>query len=126
MTGEPLWFCSDTKEGFEIVRRGRANHLVWMPLFARFDNSLSCSCLILMEEGGERYGGSKGFVKSGDRVYRRMGTGNFGRLVSMLRATDLVWSLGSYSNVEIGEGKGGDLAKGFKRKETEMQEFVLI
>jgi len=69
--------------------------------------------------------GKNGFVKNGEKVYRRMGTGNFGRSIDMLRETDLVLSLGMYS--ELGPGKVGmDVARGFKRREEGMQKFVLI
>jgi hypothetical protein len=126
VTGEKLWFCSDTLEGHGIIRRGRARSLVWMPLSVSFNDSLSCHCLVLIEVEGEQYGGPNEFVRMNEKVYRRLGTGNFGRLVSMLQPNDLVLSLGSYPNIQLGEGQGEELARGFQPKQTGMQEFVLI
>jgi hypothetical protein len=124
-TGENFWFCSDTVEGFHIVRTGRARSLVWMPMFVTIDQSISGKCLVLMEAEGQHYGGSNGFVRAGERVYRRMGTGNFGRSIDMLQSTDLVLRLGTYPDIQP-TSAGADVAKGFKRKEVGMQEFVLI
>lgn len=126
LTGEKLWFCSDTREGLEIFSRDRASSLVWMPLTVRFDNSISCTCLVLMEEEGSQYGGPKGFIRSGEKVYRRIGTGNFGKLISMLTPSDLVLSLGTYPPIQEGGDQGLALCRGFKRKEVGIQEFVLI
>lgn len=126
VTGNQLWFYSDTMEGFEIVRRGRAGSLVWMPLSVSFDHMISCSCLVLMEAEGEQYSGPKGFVKRGERVYRRLGTGSFGKLIGMLKPNDLVLSIGTYPKVQMDNAKGEELAKGFKRKEAGMQEFIII
>lgn len=124
-TGEEFWFCSDTVEGCNIVRTRRVRNLVWMPMYLSFDRSIDGKCLVLMEAEGQQYGGPNGFVRAGERVYRRMGTGNFGRTISMLQSTDLVLSLGTYPDIQP-TSTGADIVRGFKRKEVGMQEFVLI
>lgn len=125
-TGQDFWFCSDTVEGTNVVRTGQARNLVWMPMLATFDTAISGKCIILMEVPAHMvYGGDKGFVRHGERAYRRMGTGNFGRSCDMLRDTDLVLHLGTYG-VLGGGNTGQDIMKGFARREEGMQEFVLI
>ena len=61
-----------------------------------------------------------------ERVYRRLGSGNFGRLPSMLRQDRLLMELGTYPDVQVKDGQGQELAKGFKRKEDGLEKFVLI
>lgn len=127
-TGGDFWFCSDTVEGFDLIRQGNARKLVWMPLSVTFDQSISGNCLILLEVPGPHYGGPNRFINPGEKVYRRMGTGNFGRSIDMLQPTDVVLGLGTYPDVQIGgETRTGlELARGFQRKQTPMEEFVVI
>ncbi|EKD20822.1 HET domain protein pin-c1 [Drepanopeziza brunnea f. sp. 'multigermtubi' MB_m1] len=127
-TGGDLWFCSDTVEGFDIVRHGNARRLVWMPLSVSFDTSISGKCLVLLEVPGQQYGGPNAFIRPGEKVYRRMGTGRFGRTIGMLHPTDVVLGLGTYPNIKIGgeTRTGAELASVFTRKQTPMEEFVLI
>jgi hypothetical protein len=124
-TGQNFWFSSDTTEGINIVRSGRTSSLVWMPTFVTFDQSISGKCMVLMRVEGQVYGGKKGFVRNGEHVYRRIGTGNFGKSIDMLSGTELVLSLGTYG--VLGNGKvGQSVMRGFRRREEGMQEFVLI
>jgi len=94
----------------------------------RFDNSISCSCLVLTGVDVPTYGGK--FLKTGEKAYRRIGTGNFGKLISMLKTSDLVLTLGTYANLpadpRITDVQGQASVNGFTRKEVGMQEFVLI
>ena len=67
-------------------------------------------------------------MKPGEKIYRRIGTGNFGKLISMLKTSDLVLTLGSYANLpayarDVQRQLSGD---GFTRKEVGMRDFVLI
>jgi hypothetical protein len=66
------------------------------------------------------------FVKTGEKVYRRRGTGNFGRIPSMLRQKRLLMQLGTFLDIEVKNGEGQELAKCFKRREDGLEEFVLI
>jgi len=128
-TGEKLWFCSDTVEGYELVESGKdIEKLVWMPLTLRFGTRMvECTCLCLIEvQAEDGIGSEDGFVKTGEKVYRRLGTGNFGRLPSMLRQDRLLMELGTYPDVQVKDEQGQELAKGFKRKEDGLEEFVLI
>ena len=128
-TGEKLWFCSDTVEGYELVESGNGiETLVWMPLTLRFDRSMvecNCLCLIQVQEE-DRIGSEEGFVRVGEKVYRRLGTGNFGRIPSMLRQDKLLMGLGAYPDIRVNNEQGQELTKGFKRKEDGLEEFVLI
>ncbi|KAF2103062.1 hypothetical protein NA57DRAFT_32577 [Rhizodiscina lignyota] len=128
-TGETLWFCSDTVEGYQLVQSGKGiDKLVWMPLTLRFgSNMLACTCLCLIEAGEqEGIGTGDGFVKQDEKVYRRLGTGDFGRLPSMLRQDKLLVGLGAYPDIQVKDGQGQELAQGFRRNEEELEEFVLI
>lgn len=81
--------------------------------------------MVLMRVEGPVYGGKNDFVRSGENVYRRIGTGNFGKSIDMLNGTELVLALGTYG--VLGNGQvGQSVMRGFKRKEERMQEFVLI
>ena len=124
-TGEKLWFCSDTVEGYELVESEKGiEKIVWTPLTLRFGNrTVECICLCLIEDA---IGSEDGFVKTGKKVYRRLGSGNFGRLPSMLRQDKLLMGLGAFPDVQVKDEQGQELAKGFKRKKDGLKEFVLI
>lgn len=127
-TGEKLWFCSDTLEGFELVESGKGiDKLAWMPLTLQFDSRIiRCDCLVLMEVGEEEDTGDEvGFVKPGEKVYRRLGTGDFGRASSMIRQDKLLMRLGAYPDTQAQNGQGEELAS-FKRTEDGFEDFVLI
>jgi len=80
ITGEKLWFCPDTLEGCRSDKE--LENLVWMPLTPNFrSNMIDGKCLCLLEVQGSA---ANGFVRSGEKVYRQIGTGNFGRVPSML------------------------------------------
>lgn len=128
-TGEKLWFCSDTVEGHQLVESGKGiEKLVWTPLTLRFDTRMvECICICLIEvQAEDGIGSEDGFVKTGEKVYRRLGSGNFGRLPSMLRQDRLLMELGAYPDVQVNDEQGQELAKGFKRNEDGLEEFVLI
>jgi hypothetical protein len=75
-------------EGYELVESGKGiEKLAWTPLTLRFDTkTVECICLILIKvQVEDGIGSEDGFVKTGEKVYRRLGSGNFGRLPSMLR-----------------------------------------
>lgn len=128
-TREKLWFCSDTVEGYELVAsRKSIGRVMWMPLTIRFaSRTAECNCLVLLRvlaEDGLVNG--IGFVKPGEKVYRRLGTGNFGRLPSMLRQDKLLLELGNYPDIQVEDEQGGLLGSDFKREEVGMEEFILI
>ncbi|MCJ1393979.1 hypothetical protein MMC18_006856 [Xylographa bjoerkii] len=128
-TGERLWFCSDTVEGYELAESGNGiERMVWMPLTLRFDRGVvECNCLCLIQvQAEDRIGSEEGFVRAGEKVYRRLGTGNFGRIPSMLRQDKLLMGLGTYPDIQVNNEQGRELAKGFKRNEDGLEEFVLI
>jgi hypothetical protein len=86
-------------EGYELVESGKGiEKLVWMPLALRFDTTtVECICLILIEaQVKDGIGSEDGYVKTGERVYRRLGSGDFGRLPRMLRQDKLLMELGAY------------------------------
>lgn len=128
-TGEKLWFCADTVEGRNFHKSGTGTEkLVWMPLTLRFDTTtLDCTTLVLIEVPKEDRIAHEGeFLKPGEKVYRRLGTGNFGRIPSMLRQDKLLLQLGSYPDIQRENVQGQDLVKGFKRQTDGMENFVLI
>ncbi|KAE9372590.1 HET-domain-containing protein [Stipitochalara longipes BDJ] len=128
-TGETLWFCSDTVEGYEMIKsRKEVQKIVWMPLTLELSGTISCKCLVLIEVPVKQGGivEKDSFVKRGEKVYRRLGTGNFGRIASMLQQDKLLLSLGAYPSTQVQDGQRGQLAKEFRRKEEGMHEFVLI
>ena len=124
-TNEELWFCSDTVEGYELVESEKSiEGIVWTPLTLRFDNRMvECTCLVLIED--EVRTGDP-FVKTGEKVYRRIGSGNFGRAPSMLRQDKLLLGLGDFPNVQVSNEQGKELANGFKIREADFEEFVLV
>jgi hypothetical protein len=128
-TGETLWFFSNTVEGYEIIKsREEVQKMVWMPLTMELSGILSCKCLVLVEEP-IKLGGvieKDGFVEKGEKVYRPLGTGNFGRNASRLQQDNLLLSLGTYPDVQLKDERDGQLQEGFRRKEEGMHEFVLI
>ena len=129
-TGETLWFAADTVEGREIVAsRARLKGVVWMPLTLRFGHRmLDAKCLVLAEmpSGGSGSGSHGNFVRSGEKVYQRIGTGNFGRVPSMLRKDRLLLGLGTYPDIDTNDEQGMKLAGGFKRSGDGLEEFVLV
>jgi hypothetical protein len=128
-TGEKLWFCSDTREGYEIVEKGKGvRDLVWMPLTLRFDaRMVQCTALVLIQvQDDDGIESGEGFVKKGDKFYRRLGTGDFGRIPSMLRQDRLLLELGTYPDGEVKDGEGQELSRSFKRNEDGFEEFILI
>ncbi|TVY85470.1 hypothetical protein LSUE1_G000165 [Lachnellula suecica] len=128
-TGEELAFCPDTVEGYEMVNsRKGARELLWMPLTLRFSaNMLECRCMCLVQvKVDEDIGMDYGFVKAGERVYRRVGSGDFGRIPSMLRQNKLLLGLGTYSDVQGAGELGEELKKGFKRRDDGLEDFILI
>ncbi|KAI1866494.1 hypothetical protein JX265_007795 [Neoarthrinium moseri] len=122
-TGEDLWFCSDTVEGRDTsLWRRNIQKVVWVPLIVSHDRTvLSCNCLVLTEVDGCSAGDQ--FIRPGEKVYRRLGTGNFGRIPSKLREDALLLELGTYPQNDEDAGR---LIKGFRRNEENMEEFVLI
>ncbi|RDW63596.1 hypothetical protein BP6252_11141 [Coleophoma cylindrospora] len=128
-TGEKLWFSPDTMEGCELIRSEKnLKKMVWMPLTLRFSPGMvECRCVCLIKvESEEGRGCSNEFVRAGEKIYRRIGTGNFGRIPSMLQEDMLVMGLGHYNNIQDAEGNGLKLSIGFERKEDGFEEFVLI
>jgi len=129
-TGENLWLCSDTVEGGELVKsRKNLEKMKWMPLTLRYGPALSCNGLVLMEvQAEEEIGREYGFVKAGEKVYRRLGSCDFGRIPSMLKQDKLLMNLGTWPDIQVVEAQvqGPELVKGFKRKEDKFEEFVLI
>ena len=123
-TGEKLWFASDTTEGYEIVAsRAGLSKVVWVPLMLSAHGSMvSCSALVLAEVSPGEESGGGAFIKPGEKVYRRLGTGNFGRVPSLFRQDKLVMALGTYPEAT----EMADVVRGFVRNETGYQEFVII
>ncbi|TKA73949.1 hypothetical protein B0A55_05645 [Friedmanniomyces simplex] len=123
-TGGSLWFSSDTLEGHGLKAK-EVGTLAWLPLKVRFQRgSIECSCLVLQEvEGGARYTGYEQESRKRLKVYRRLGTGNLGRVVSRLAEDKLVSSLGTYA---VGSGDDALLAAGFRPREDGYEAFVLI
>jgi hypothetical protein len=123
-TGERLWFSSDTAEGYDMVAsREGLTKVVWVPHILNAHSSMvSCKALVLAElSPGEETGGGA-FIKAGEKVYRRLGTGNFGRIPSLFRQDKLLMALGMYP--EAAEMKG--VVRGFVRNEVGYQEFVIV
>jgi hypothetical protein len=75
-------------------------------------------------QADEDFGKEYGFVKPGEKVYRRVGSGNFGRIPSMLREDKLLMALGTYPDSQTTNEK--ELQDGFQRREGGFEEFVLI
>lgn len=129
-TGCDMWFSGDTVEAYELIKsRKGLERLVWIPMLAFFDSTVSCQSLYLIEvHVPDQVGDDGKFVRPGEKVYRRIGSGNFGRVTTKLREDKLLLDLGSYAEIpaEAGQREGQVIAKGFKRKEDEFQEFVLI
>ncbi|KAK0856613.1 hypothetical protein LTS02_010601 [Friedmanniomyces endolithicus] len=125
-TGESLWFSSDTVEG-RNPKAKQVGLLAWMPLKVRFQGtSVECSCLVLeeVEAGGTTMTGYE--QQAGGpklRVFRRLGTGNFGRTFERLAEDKLMLSLGKYV---VASGSKVPVAADFKPREDGYEEFVLI
>lgn len=121
-TGAKLWFVSDTTEGYEMVAsHAGLSKVVWMPLVLNANSDMvDCKVLVLTEVSrGGGFGGGR-FVKPGEKVYRRLGTGNFGTLPSLLRQDKLLMALGRFP------GDVTDNLRRFRRIETGYHEFVVI
>ena len=89
--------------------------------------SLSCDALVLIEvDMSTRAANSGHFVREAEAIYRRLGTGDFGRLLSMLHQDKLLMSLGRYADVPIGGEGQITLADGFRRHENWSDDFVII
>ncbi|KAL8660622.1 MAG: hypothetical protein Q9202_006367 [Teloschistes flavicans] len=125
VTGEELGFCSDTVEGYEMMgSESDLRKIVWVPLTLQFAGGiLRCTYLVLIED--EMHGGGA-FVKTGEKVYRRIGWGDFGRRLSLFRADKLLMDLGTFPDIEALDGQGEALVQGFKKREDTLEEFVLI
>jgi len=124
-TGESLWFSSDTVEG-RNPKAKQVGLLAWMPLKVRFQGtSVECSCLVLqeVEAGGTSMTGYEQQPGRRLRVFRRLGTGNFGRTFERLAEDKLMLSLGKYV---VASGSEVPLATDFKPREDGYEEFVLI
>ncbi|KAK3984502.1 heterokaryon incompatibility protein-domain-containing protein [Cladorrhinum sp. PSN332] len=124
-TGEKLWFASDTAEGYEIVSsRTGLRKVVWVPHMLNMHSSMvNCYALVLAEvspDEGFAVGGD--FVRPGEQVYRRLGTGDFGRIPSLFRQDKLVMSLGAFPEAT----EMTDVLRGFGRNEAGYREFVII
>ncbi|KAF7856067.1 hypothetical protein EAF04_010022 [Stromatinia cepivora] len=128
VTGQDLWFTGDTVEAYELIKsRKGVERLVWIPLLASLDSTVSCQCLYLIEvKASDQIGDDGKFVKPGEKVYRRVGSGNFGRVTSKLRQDKLLLELGTYPDIPEQDGQGQVLANGFKRREDGFQELVLV
>jgi len=125
-TGERVWFAADTREVMDVLGSWNwTQRVVWMPLVLGISGpTVSCTALVLVEVGvGEPLGiGAGSFVKPGERVYRRLGTGSFGRIPSLMRQDKLVMSLGTFPETEDYDAILG----GFVRNEWGYREFVII
>ena len=122
-TGEELWFCSDTVEGYELTE-SNVDKVVWTPLTLRFsNNTVECIALVLVED---ETASDDVFARTGEKVYRRIGSGNFGRIPSMLQQDNLLLGLGTFPNVQMQAEQGQELANGFKTNEDRLEEFILI
>lgn len=85
-------------------------------------NTVACTTLVLAEVSpGEESGGGT-FIKAGEKVYWRLGTGNFGRILSLFRQDRLLMSLGTYPEAF----DMTDIVRGFVRNEVGYQEFVIV
>ena len=125
-TNEELWFASDTVEGIEICESGKGiDRLAWMPLTLRIaDHMVECSCLVLMEVEETELIGSEiqQFFKPGEKLFMRLGTGNFGRIRRLIKEDKLLMRLGFYPDSQMHE----ELAKGFRPNTDGYEDFVLV
>lgn len=109
-----LWFCSDTVEGYELVESGKGiEKLAWMPLTLRFDaRTVECIRFVLIEvQVEDGIGSEDGYVKTGEKVYGWLGSGNFGQLPSILRQDRLLMGLGAYPAIRVKDEQRQELAK---------------
>ncbi|ESZ99199.1 hypothetical protein SBOR_0406 [Sclerotinia borealis F-4128] len=121
---------TDEVTGLDLIKsRKGIEQLVWVPMLVSFDNSVSCQCLYLTEVKAPDQSGDDGkFVKPGEKIYRRVGSGTFGRITNMLRQDKLLLELGTYPKIPV-EAEQLDaqvMANGFQRNENGFQEFVFI
>ncbi|KAK0316426.1 hypothetical protein LTR01_000174 [Friedmanniomyces endolithicus] len=123
-TGGSLWFSSDTADG-RNPKAEQVGLLAWMPLRVRFQGiSVECSCLVLQEvEADTTMTGYEQQPGRRLRVFRRLGTGNFGRTFERLAEDKLMLSLGKYV---VATGSKVPLAADFKPRGDGYEEFVLI
>ncbi|KAK6615855.1 heterokaryon incompatibility protein [Botrytis cinerea] len=127
-TGQGLWFTGDTVEAYELIRWNMGiRSLVWMPLLISFDSTVSCQCIFLVEvDASDQIGDDGKFVKPGEKVYRRVGSGHFGRVTSSIYQDKLLMELGTYPVILQRDGLGQILANGFKRSEDGFEQIVII
>jgi len=83
---------------------------------------VGCEALVLAEVSPNGGFGGGTFVKPGEKVYRRLGIGNFGRVPSLCLQDKLVMSLGTY----LEAADMADVVRGFVRNELEYRGFVII
>ncbi|KAK3395261.1 hypothetical protein B0H63DRAFT_492189 [Podospora didyma] len=125
-TGENLWFASDTTEGYEMVASSAGlRKVVWVPhVLTALETMVECNVLVLSElSPDEETGDDDGtFIKPGEKVYRRLGMGNFGRIPSLFRQDKLLMAMGTYPEADEME----DIAREFVRNEVGFREFVII
>lgn len=123
-TGEKSWFASDNAEGYHIVSSWAGlSNVVWVPHILSVNSSMvGCDALVLEEVSPSEgfVGGS--FVRPGEKIYRRLGTGNFGRIPNLFRQDKLVMSLGTFPETD----DMAHLLAGFRRNNAGYQEFVII
>ncbi|TGO68116.1 hypothetical protein BOTNAR_0030g00390 [Botryotinia narcissicola] len=127
-TGQGIWFTGDTVEAYEVISWNTGiRSLVWMPLLISFDSTVSCQCIFLVEvDASDQTGDDGKFVKPGEKVYRRVGSGNFGSVTSSYRQNKLLMELGSYPFTRDNDGQGQALANGFKKREDGFEQIVII
>ncbi|TGO27378.1 hypothetical protein BPAE_0043g00520 [Botrytis paeoniae] len=127
-TGQGIWYTGDTVEAYEFISWNTGiRSLVWMPLLISFDSTVSCQCIFLVEvDASDQIGDDGKFVKPGEKVYRRVGSGNFGSVTSSFRQNKLLMELGTYPVILEKDGQGQVLANGFKRSEDGFEQIVII
>ncbi|KAL8951391.1 MAG: hypothetical protein Q9222_002641 [Ikaeria aurantiellina] len=124
-TGERLGFCPDTLEGYAIMESATdIGKVVWMPLTVLFAPGVArCTYLILIER---ELDSGRTFTKAGEKVYQRIGCGDFGGIPSLFRLDKSVLGLGTFPDTEVRDDQAGELAKDFRKTADGPEEFVLI
>ncbi|KAF7922945.1 hypothetical protein BELL_0543g00030 [Botrytis elliptica] len=127
-TGQGIWYTGDTVEAYEVISWNTGiRSLVWMPLLITFDSTVSCQCIFLVEvDASDQIGDDGKFVKPGEKVYRRVASGNFGSVTSSHRHNKLIMGLGRYPFMREKDGQGQALANEFKRREDGFEQIVII
>lgn len=124
-----LYFAPDTVEGVEILQSSKSlAEVVWMPLTMHFDaRMIEAKALVMAKVDTDQIDFQRfDFIRPSDRVYRRIGTGNFGRIPSKLRMDKLLLNCGAFPDMEVADGQGRRLAQGFRRSDDGFEDFVLI